>query len=305
MGKIILFYKYVDIVYPEQIRKWQEKLCKQLKLTGRVLVAHEGINATLGGTMQALEEYKQAIGNHELFGNIDFKESDGTSDYFPRLQIVVRKEITHLGLDTKQITAKDGGVHLTPQRAHNLIKDSPDLVIFDARNNYESRIGTFKNAITPSIKNFRELPQYIDDHPEFFKDKEVLMFCTGGIRCERASSYLKSKKIAKKVYQIEGGIHRYVEQFPNGYFRGKNYVFDGRIAVKVNDDILSSCDICSIPYNDYTNCLNAECNKQYIACNPCIEKLSNTCGKECLELVLNNKVVIRKVPKRAAFFNNQ
>jgi predicted sulfurtransferase len=173
---------------------------------------------------------------------------DGDSNYFPRLRIVVRNEVTHLGLDPAIITAKNGGIHLTPEQTHNLLKNAPqDLIIFDARNNYESRIGSFENALKPDIKNFRDLPEYIDNNLDLFKDKEVLMYCTGGIRCERGSAYLKSKNVAKKVYQIEGGIHRYAEKFPDGFFRGKNYVFDGRIAVKVNDDILGSCELCSTP----------------------------------------------------------
>lgn len=299
MGKILLFYKYVDITYPEQIRKWQEKLCKQLALTGRVLIAHEGINATLGGNDQALESYKEEINAHPLFGNIDFKESEGDERHFPRLRVVVRTEITKLGLDPQIITAKNGGIHLSPQEAHTLMQEAPqDLLIFDARNNYESRIGTFKNAITPDIDNFRDLPNYIENNLDLFKDKEVLMFCTGGIRCERASSYLKSKSVAKTVYQIEGGIHRYAEQFPDGFFRGKNYVFDGRIAMKITNDVLSSCEICSIPYDDYINCFNAECNKQFIGCEPCLLKLGNTCSQKCHELVEQNKVVVRKIPKK-------
>lgn len=299
MGKILLFYKYIEITYPEQIRKWQERLCKQLNLKGRVIIAYEGINGTLGGTCEALDEYKKELDAHPLFGQIDFKESDGDSDYFPRLRIVVRNEITHLGLDPHIISSKDGGTHLTPEQTHDLIQKAPkDLIIFDARNNYESRIGAFQNAIKPDIQNFRDLPEYFDKNLDLFKDKQVLMYCTGGIRCERGSAYLKLKNVAKEVYQIEGGIHRYAEQFPEGFFRGKNYVFDGRIAVKVTDDILGSCDICSIPYDDYTNCLNAVCNKQFIACGTCIEKLENTCSMACLELVQNKKVVVRKIPKK-------
>lgn len=299
MIKILLFYKYIDITYPVQIKKWQERLCKQLNLKGRVIIAHEGINGTLGGSFDNLERYKNEVNQHPLFGNIDFKGSDGATDDFPRLRIVVRNEITYLGIDPTIITAKNGGIHLAPQQAHELMKKAPeDLIIFDARNTYESRIGTFNNAIKAEITNFRDLPNYIDNNTDLFKDKEVLMFCTGGIRCERASAYLKSKNITKKVYQIEGGIHRYAEQFPDGLFRGKNYVFDGRIAVSVTQDVLGTCDICSTSCDEYTNCLNAECNKQFIACPNCIQKLGNTCSELCLELVQNNKVVIRKIHKK-------
>jgi predicted sulfurtransferase len=299
MGKILLFYKYIDITYPGQIRKWQERLCKQLNLKGRVIIAQEGINATLGGSLEAVQAYKKEVDAHPLFNGIDFKESDGASDYFPRLRVVVRTEITHLGLDPQVITAKNGGTHLTPEQVHELIQNAPkDLVILDARNTYESRIGKFDNALEAEINNFREFPTYIDNHEELFKDKQVLMYCTGGIRCERASSYLKSKNVAKNVFQLQGGIHRYVEQFPDGYFKGKNYVFDGRIAVKVTDDILSNCSLCTALHDEYTNCLNAECNKQFIACELCLKTFGNACSKNCLELIQTNKVVVRKIPTK-------
>src|SRR5436189_74799 len=156
MNKIILFYKYIAIEYPKQIMKWQREICQNLGLMGRILISHEGINGTLGGSVENLDE------------NIDT-----------------------------------------------------------------------------------------------FKDKQVLMYCTGGIRCERASAYLNEKNIAKKVYQMDGGIHRYVEQYPDGFFRGKNYVFDGRVSVRINDDVLGSCAICKTACDDYYNCLNAFCNKHF------------------------------------------
>ena len=127
-----------------------------------------------------------------------------------------------------------------------------------------------------------------------YKDKEVLMFCTGGVRCERATAYLNQKKVAKKVYQIEGGIHRYTEKYPDGFFRGKNYVFDSRIAMKVNGDILGACDLCKTPCDDYTNCLNALCNKHFICCKECLNSFNGTCGAQCADLVTNNKVHVRK-----------
>ena len=299
MEKIVLYYKYVNITYPEQIRKWQHRLCTELGLKGRVIIAHEGINGTLGGSTEALETYKQEMNTHALFDNIDFKESQGSKEYFPRLRIVVKQEITHLGLDPQEIRAEHGGKHLTPQEAHDLIKRAPhDLVILDARNDYESRIGAFTNAIKPEIQHFREFPAYVDEHLENFKDKEVLMYCTGGIRCERASAYLKSKNIAKQVYQIQGGIHRYVEQFPDGFFRGKNYVFDGRVAVKVTDDILTTCVHCQKKCDDYTNCVNTLCNKQFIVCTDCITAVQNVCSQACLLLVQGQKVVCRTKPKK-------
>lgn len=291
MNKIILFYKYISIEYPKQVMKWQQELCKSLELKGRILISHEGINGTLGGSIDHLNAYKNAMDAHELFSDIDFKESDGGPECFPRLSVKVRNEAVSLGIPYDQLTPRNAGQHLNAQETHQLLTEKPeDLVVLDARNNYEWAIGKFEGAITPDIENFRDLPSYLDENLEQFKDKQVLMYCTGGIRCERASAYLNEKNVAKKVYQINGGIHRYTEEYPDGFFRGKNYVFDGRIAVKINDDILGSCAICNQACDDYYNCLNALCNKHFICCAPCIERLNKTCSETCKALIAENKV---------------
>ncbi len=299
MGKILLYYKYLSIEYPKQIAKWQKKICQDLKLAGRVLIAHEGINGTVGGETEQIEIYKKIMLEHPYFSDLDFKESYGDATYFPKLVIKVKNEVVHLGKDSHEISVKDTGTHLTPDQVHALIADQPDdLVLLDTRNNYESRIGTFKGAITPDITNFRDLPDYIDQNLEQFKDKRVLMFCTGGVRCERATAYLNVKGVAKEVMQINGGIVRYTEQYPDGFFRGKNYVFDRRVAIEINNDILSECDLCQAKCNDYVNCINALCNKHYIGCNNCVSEYHNCCSETCRDLVLEGKV-----PKRVPFVN--
>lgn len=299
MGKILLFYLYTSVENPEEIRLWQKELCTKLALTGRIILAHEGINGTLGGSRESAEQYKKEMLNHPLFAAIDFKESDGDAHHFPRLRIVIKKEIVNLGLDPITINAQNGGVHLTPQQTHELLNNKPEnLVVLDGRNYYEARVGKFTDAITPEIQNFRDFPEYIDNNVEIFKDKTVLMYCTGGIRCERASAYLKSKGVTKEVYQVAGGIHRYVEQFPEGHFRGKNYVFDGRITQKITNDILATCDTCATSCDEYTNCINAACNKQIILCDPCIAATSNTCSEQCDILVKSGQTNIRILPKK-------
>ncbi len=286
MGKILLFYLYTPLEHPKRIVKWQKKICQDLNLVGRILIGNEGINGTVSGTKENTDRYKEIMHAHPSFATIDFKESEGPEKAFPRLYITVRTEIVHLGLDPNKITPEQGGEHLTPQQVHELLQNKPsNLVVLDARNEVEWRIGKFTDAITPPINHFREFPAYIDTHAEQFKDKQVLMYCTGGIRCERASAYLKSKNIAEKVFQIKGGIHTYVEEFPNGFFRGKNYVFDSRIAVKITDDVLGSCSECNAPCDNYTNCLNALCNKHYISCDACLQKTERTCSPRCKELL--------------------
>lgn len=299
MNTIILFYKYIHIPEPKKILVWQKMLCKELMLKGRVLIAHEGINATLGGLSENIEKYKIAMSNHDLFRDIDFKESHNTQDHFPRLRIVVKNEIVNLGLDTNYATADQAGIHLDPSQAHTLMAEKPkDLVIIDCRNPYESAIGTIPGAIRPDVPHFRDFPAYIDSHLEDIKNKQVLMYCTGGVRCERASAYVKLKGVSKEVFHIKGGIHRYVEEFPDGFFRGKNYVFDGRVAVKITDDILGSCSICNVPCDDYSNCLRAACNKHFIGCNNCINTYANTCSALCYDLITNHHHQKRPNPKK-------
>ncbi len=304
MNKIILFYKYISIEYPKQIMKWQREICENLGLKGRILISHEGINGTLGGSSENLDEYIQNMLSHELFGGIDFKKSDGGPECFPRLSVKVRDEAVALGIPYDQLTPRNGGQHLSPQETHELLTNKPDdLIVLDTRNDYEWAIGKFTDAITPNIENFRDLPQYLDENLDTFKDKQVLMYCTGGIRCERATAYLNEKNVAKKVYQIEGGIVRYTEQYPDGFFRGKNYVFDGRVAVRINEDVLGSCSICTQPCDDYYNCLNAMCNKHFISCTDCVQTYNEACSQNCQTLITENKVNVR--PHFARFEANQ
>jgi predicted sulfurtransferase len=295
MGTILIYYKYTQIADPEKIRLWQRELCDRLQLTGRILIAKEGINGTVGGSEQACQEYKQAMLAHPLFSDVDFKESVGGPESFPRMRIVVRNYIVNGGPEFGQADMSKAGVHLEPHQVHELLQKNPEgLVLLDARNKYESRIGTFNGAITPDINNFRELPAYFDANLEQFKDKQVLMFCTAGVRCEQASAYLRAKDIAQEVYQLKGGIQRYVEQYPDGFFRGKNYVFDGRGAISITHDVLTVCDVCATSCDDYTNCVNAFCNKLFISCTSCREKLGNACSINCQQLVESGQVVVRK-----------
>lgn len=290
MGKVLLYYKYTPIQYPKRVLKWQRKICTELNLTGRILIAHEGINGTVGGETADVERYMEIMRKNEQFADVDFKISDGDASYFPKMEIKVKNEAVHLGVDPEKLTVAQGGTHLTPQQVHELLSEKPqDLVILDTRNDYESRIGVFKDAIVPPIKAFRDLPEYIDEHLDEYKDKRVLMYCTGGVRCERATAYLKQKGVAKEVMQIEGGIVRYVEKYPDGFFRGKNYVFDRRVAVKVNDDVLTHCDLCPAKCDEYTNCLNASCNNHFIACPDCLKKYENMCSAQCKEMVASGK----------------
>jgi predicted sulfurtransferase len=294
MSIIILFYKYVEIPNAQELVYWQRKLCIKLGLKGRIIIAHEGINGTLGGSVDAINSYKNSMLAHPLFAEIDFKESPGSDEVFPRLRIVVKKEIVNLGIDPSQLSARNAGTYVTPAQAHELLTHKPkDLVILDCRNKAESNVGTFVGAVPSNTTYFREFPEFVDKNVDLFKDKQVLMYCTGGVRCERGSAYLKSKEVAKEVYHIKGGIHRYLEQFPDGHFRGKNYVFDARLTVAGNAEILGNCLLCHQACDEYTNCINAACNKHFICCGSCLNLYQNACGSICHELVY-----VQGMPKR-------
>lgn len=294
MGKITLFYKYVQLNDPQAVMLWQRSLCEKLGLKGRILIGTEGINGTVGGSERSIRCYVSEMKTYAPFKNIDFKFSLCAQEPFPHLKVKVRKEIVALGIDPEKLTSAQGGKHLSPKQVHELLQNKPeDLIVLDTRNECEVAIGKFEGAIDPKIQHFRDFPKYIDENLELFKDKQVLMYCTGGIRCERATAVLKVKNVAKEVYQIKGGIHRYAENYPNGFFRGKNYVFDNRIMMQVNDDILGTCVNCQKPCDSYTNCLNAMCNKHYICCPACIEQMANTCSTNCQNLVQTNQTIIR------------
>jgi predicted sulfurtransferase len=289
-GNVLLFYKYVTIEDPETIAQWQRELCSRLNLTGKILIAIEGINATVAGDSKDLtDEYINEMRKNALFSDIDFKESPGRGRIdFESLSVRVTNEIitTNFVKDLHMLRNVPRGIHLSPEQFHQALEKNTEqnnICILDVRNFYESRIGKFENAICPPIRAFSQFAEYVDENLDMFKDKKVYMYCTGGIRCERASAYMKLKGISD-VYQLSGGIHRYIEQFPNGKFRGKNYVFDERGYIKANSDVITTCDVCKVtPYDIYRFCSSEGCRTIVIACDICREKNNGKiyCCEEC------------------------
>lgn len=305
MEKVLLFYKYINIEDPKEAVLWQKEICKRIGLTGRILIGKEGINGTVSGSEEQTSQYIQLMNESEIFSGIDFKFSYSSGPAFPKIKILLRDEIVNISLPTESANPLKTATHLKPEEVNQLIESkAEDLVILDTRNDYEWEVGAFTNAIKPPIKNFRDLPEWIDQNKEDFKDKQVLMYCTGGIRCERASAYMVAKGIAKEVYQIEGGIHKYIEKFPEGYFRGKNYVFDARITTKVNDDILGHCYLCNESNDEYTNCMYATCNRHFICCPKCINKFDGCCSKECLDIITADPSKKRPELLKAEYIEN-
>ncbi len=279
---VLLYYKYVPIGDVQEVRDWQFALCEKLSLKGRILIAKEGINGTVCGTHEATEEYKRITGSDARFVDITYKESDAHEQVFPKLRVVVRDEIVTLGVGN-DVSADHGAEHISPADLNSLLHSGEEFYLFDARNNYESMVGKFCNAITPDVDNFRDLPAKLKEF-EFLKNKKVVTYCTGGVRCEKFSALMK-KEGFENVYQLDGGIVTYGEQFPDDGWEGKCYVFDKRIMVDINtpekEVLVSTCHHCGTPSARMINCANVLCNKQIVCCEACDAQFQGGCREEC------------------------
>ena len=257
---VLLFYKYVRIDDPVVLRDEQRLLCASLDLKGRIIVAAEGINGTVAGTLEAAAKYQGVILSDPRFAGMEFKISSGSSETFPRLSIKARKEIVTLGL-VEDVDAHQGGEHLTPDQWKRMIESDPEVVLFDARNRYESDVGRFKGAIAPEIENFRELPAALPQYQQL-KDKKVLMYCTGGIRCEKASALLRREGF-QHVYQLHGGILNYLREFNGDHWEGECFVFDQRMTDPAARpaDLVGRCAHTGRPTDHFINCLHDPCHR--------------------------------------------
>ncbi|XP_077103655.1 thiosulfate sulfurtransferase/rhodanese-like domain-containing protein 2 isoform X2 [Siphateles boraxobius] len=290
-GEVLLFYCYCHFNDPQMICQWQKELCSKFHLTGKVRVATEGINGTVGGTKTATNLYVKAMLSHPSFKIMqvqDFKKSEGGAECFSDLKVGVYKEIVPMGVDPDIISYRLAGIHLEPEEFHKEVKafvenqsSINDTILLDCRNFYESKIGQFDQCLAPDIRKFSYFPDYVEKNLDLFRDKKVLMYCTGGIRCERGSAYLRSKNICKEVYQLKGGIHKYLEQFPDGFYRGKLFVFDERYAIAFNEEIISECIYCSCPWDQYQLCSTDFCCQLVLSCATCRERGLTACCPVC------------------------
>ncbi|MEM3074501.1 MAG: rhodanese-related sulfurtransferase [Candidatus Pacearchaeota archaeon] len=278
---ILLFYKFVDIKYPETFRKRHLKLLNILGVKGRVLIAKEGINGSISGSREQIEKYKEELKKDKRFEDITFKEEVGLEHPFRRTKVLVRKEIVAIG---KKIDLNNKAPYISAEELKQLYGSGADFVILDARNYYEYEVGKFESAIHLNIKTFREFPQAIRKI-ENLKDKKIITYCTGGIRCEKASAVLKLNGF-KEVYQLKDGIINFAQKFPNTYWVGKCFVFDKRLVSDVNNtgETISNCLTCNVSSDLYRNCRNIHCDRLFIQCKKCQESFSGCCSKECLEV---------------------
>lgn len=274
MEKVILYYKFVPITDPETVMNWQRALCENLGLKGRILISGKGLNGTLGGEIQALKDYRKAMNQHSLFGDIAYKWSDGSADDFPKLSVKVRSETVSLGWEPK-VNRKGvvgGGKHLKPEQLHELVKKrGKDLVFFDGRNQYETKIGKFKNAVVPNVNTFKEYLKELDK-PKYkpLKDKPIVTYCTGGIRCETLSALMKEKGF-KEVYQIDGGIVKYGEKYgDDGLWEGKLFVFDKRMKLAFTNKSkdIARCENCHKKTSHQVNSTNVR-RRLHVLCEAC------------------------------------
>lgn len=277
MQKIILYYKFTPIADPQTVRLWQKTLCEKLGLKGRILISSHGINGTLGGDMSALKSYVKETRQFTGFKGTVFKWSDGSAQDFPKLAVRVRDEIVTFGVAEEiEVTEQGivgGGKHLKPEQVHKLVeKHGENVIFFDARNTYEAEVGRFKNAVVPEISHTRDFATELT-HPKYdaIKDKPVVTYCTGGIRCEVLSMMMK-KRGFKDVYQLDGGIVKYGESYGDeGLWEGSLYVFDGRMGHKFTPQAkdIGRCRHCGGPTSHYQNCANTDCNDLILVCTAC------------------------------------
>jgi Predicted sulfurtransferase len=283
--RVLLFYQYVLIDDPKTFAREHLKLCNRLGLKGRVLVAGEGLNGTVSGTKEHTQIYMETMHSDLRFSNTVFKMDPADGHVFRKMHVRARKEIVALKLSKDIDPHRLTGKHLKPETFYKEMQEK-DTILIDARNNYETQIGHFKNAILPDIKTFRDLPEWIEKNLSAYKGKKVLTYCTGGIRCEKFSGYLLRAGF-KDVGQLDGGIVQYGKDpgVRGRMYEGKCYVFDQRISVPVNrtdeDVVVGHCHHCGKSCDRIVNCANPECNKQYICCEACEKKYHRSCCDTC------------------------
>jgi UPF0176 protein len=281
----------VNIENPEAIVLEHLQWCLKNEIKGRVFFAKEGVNGTVSGTIDQIEKYKIHLTCFSEFKDIWFKEDEAEEHAFRKMHVRLKNEIVHG--DLKGVSIEHGGKRLSPEELLQMYKEGKDFVIVDARNWYESKIGKFRNAITPPMKNFREWTTVVDEILSNYKDKTIITYCTGGIRCEKASAYMVENGF-KDVYQLDGGIINFIKKFPDTYWEGGMFVFDERRVVNPNSKEelkhIAECYFCGKPTSYYINCHNVDCDKIIVSCHDCKVNNQYCCSDECRASLNKRKV---------------
>lgn len=285
----ISFYKYAHIGNPSLFRDYLFIHWNALDVLGRIYVAREGINAQLSVPAEDFGKFKEHLDSISFLKDVRLNiaiEQDNKS--FLKLKVKVRHKIVADGLEDGSFDVTNKGIHVGAEQFNALVED-PDAIVVDMRNHYESEIGHFENAITPDVDTFRDSLDIIEAQLSDAKEeKKLVMYCTGGIRCEKASAYYRHKGF-KQVYQLEGGIIEYTRQVRekqlDNKFRGKNFVFDQRRAERISDDVISNCHQCGSPCDTHINCANEGCHLLFIQCEACAEKMNSCCSQDCMDVI--------------------
>ena len=280
---VLLFYRYITIKNPEEFVLKHLKECRKLGVLGRIVVAEEGINGSVCGTKEQTDKYKKILSTDKRFHGIVFKEEICKTHPFTKIAVKVKKEIVAF---KKKVNLNNAGKRISPKEFLELYKKGEagkDFIILDARNDYEYRFGRFKNAIHLNIKTFRQFPNAIKKL-NGMENNKIVMYCTGGVRCEKASAYLREKGF-KDVNQLDGGILNFGEQFRNSFWEGKCFVFDKRLITSIREERnnLTKCEICDKECDLCRNCRDFECDKLFVCCVECEKNMNGCCSKKCFD----------------------
>jgi UPF0176 protein len=287
LRKTISFYRYVNIPTPEILRDELFEMWSDLNCFGRVYIAHEGINAQMSIPDVNWDEFVKQLYCLSYFKDVPFKHAvDGNGKSFYKLIVKVRQKIVADGIHDESFDPSHTGTYLNAKEFNKAIEDENTIVV-DMRNHYESEVGRFDRAFCPDADTFREELPLVIDHLKGQEDKKIVMYCTGGIRCEKASAYFKHKGF-KDVNHLHGGIIQYAkeikEQRLESKFKGVNFVFDERIGERITEDVLSECHQCGKPCDTHVNCKNDDCHLLFIQCTDCAEKMNGCCTPECVRI---------------------
>ena len=284
----ISFYQYAKLGNPQLFRDYLFIHWSELGVYGRTYVAHEGINAQISVPVENMEAFRDQVYSISFLNGIRLNvaiDDDGKSFY--KLIIKVRPKILADGLEDETFDVRNRGTHLRAKE-FNEITAKDDTILIDMRNHYEHEVGYFKDAITPDVDTFRDSLPYILENIKGLEDKNLVMYCTGGIRCEKASAWLKHKGF-KNVFQLEGGIIEYARQVKQekleNRFVGKNFVFDERMAEQISNEVVSKCHQCGTACDTHTNCVNRGCHLLFIQCEACKKKHEGCCSPACQEII--------------------
>ena len=282
--EVLLYYNFTPVPDPEAVRLEMEAFCQAQGLLGRILIGTEGLNGTVSGPRAATQAYRTWIGQHPLFKGTEFKVDAVPGHTFLKLHVRVKAEIVHLGVEELDPTTPLDN-YVEPDEFRELLRsERDDVLILDARSNYEHDVGRFKGALTFDIDNFRELPEQLEAL-EAHRDKKIYTYCTGGIKCEKVSRLLIDRGF-EDVYQLHGGIIRYGHEAGGENFEGSCYVFDQRVVVPVNEvnpSVVGQCKLCAGPTEAMINCANPDCNDHFLVCENCAETLQGCCSEACME----------------------